>query len=172
MEPMKSRALTLNNKSRSDRRPVSAGGVPVLVAPPANNYFARITDELAGIRAQLDEFAGIRVQLEQVLTEVRALQQTRLPAPSEQLVELCAAIAGVFEARPFTAARVLEASLDDDRDSVRLCQAIIAVIGHKPSVGRLTRVLSRSRGTFGSWRIMLQKPHSRDGRVFTIEHIP
>ena len=162
MEPMKSRALTLNNKSRSDRRPASAGGVPVLVAPPANNYFARITDELAGIRAQL----------EQVLTEVRALQQTRLPAPSEQLVELLAAIAGVFEARPFTAAQVLEASLDDDRDSVRLCQAIIAVIGHKPSVGRLTRVLSRSRGTFGSWRIMLQKPHSRDGRVFTIEHIP
>ena len=159
---MKSRALTLNNKSRSDRRPASAGGVPVLVAPPANNYFARITDELAGIRAQL----------EQVLTEVRALQQTRLPAPSEQLVELLAAIAGVFEARPFTAAQVLEASLDDVRDSVRLCQAIIAVIGHKPSVGRLTRVLSRSRGTFGSWRIMLQKPHSRDGRVFTIEHIP
>ena len=102
--------------------------------------------------------------------EVRCLRQERQPASSAILEELCGAIYGTNGRQPFTSSTILEWVINKpDKNTEGLCNTIINATGPKPNPNRLSRLLTRACGTYGPWRLMLDKARSNDGKLFRIE---
>ena len=114
------------------------------------------------------ELAELKFLVQQIRVEIRELRNQRLPASVESLTALLGAIHQVFGDAPFAAAWLLEAAIDGDPDSVRLRETLIQILGPKPTVGKLSRLLRRSGGRFGSLRLTIAQQHSRDGNLYVV----
>ena len=117
------------------------------------------------------ELADIRILMAQLLGEVAALRQERLPASFESIEALLGAIHEVFGDAPVAAAWILEGATEGDPDSLRLRNAILHVAGTRPTVAKLSRLLSRSVGMFGNLRLTLKQRHTREGNLFSVTDV-
>ena len=113
----------------------------------------------------------IKGQLDLILSEVRALRQDRLPASEGDVEALLGATYIFYPDSPFTSAWLLECAVDPDPDSLTLRKAITGGIGRKATVNRLSRFLRRSVGTYGTFRLEIVDPHSRDGCLFRVTDV-
>lgn len=118
-----------------------------------------------------DDIQEIKELLNTLISEVQSLRCERLPANSEDIETLLKSVFEFFPGTPFTAAWLLEYSLDGDPQSVSLYRAIKAAIGSKPTVNRLSRFLRLSAGTYSNYRLDLMNEHSRDGAIFRVVKI-
>jgi hypothetical protein len=108
----------------------------------------------------------------ELTSEVRCLRRDRQPASSEILEELCAAIYAACGCQPFTSSTVLGWVIEEpDKNTERLLNAIINATGPDPDPNTLARLMTRSCGTCGPWRLMLHKARSNQGKLFRIEKL-
>ena len=70
-------------------------------------------------------------------------------------------------ALPFAAAFALDSCLDTHPDAQTLQGAIIGCLA-TPTVPKLSRLLAKSCGTIGRYRLGLIDAHSRDGKLFQV----
>lgn len=114
------------------------------------------------------QFQELKGLLNVLIKEVRALRCERLPANGKDIETLLKSAFEFFPGTGFTSSWLMEYSIDSSPESVQLFEAIKAAIGHKPTVNRLSRFLGKSVGTYGSYRLEIIEPHSRDGCLFCV----
>lgn len=118
--------------------------------------------------SQLEEIKDL---LHILISEIQELRKERLPASPENIEVMLAALFVIFSNSEFTAAWILETSLDNDPDAVRLLRAISETIGKRPTVQRLSRFLKQVIGTYNDYRLEIANHHGRDGTTFIINVI-
>lgn len=102
--------------------------------------------------------------------ELLTIRRERLPASSEILTELCAAIYGVKGRNPFSSGELFEwATTGVDERTARLAQAVRRATGPDPEVQPLARLLSRACGLCGPWHLTLYRARSNRGKLYRIE---
>jgi hypothetical protein len=119
------------------------------------------------IPAMLAQLAALRSAIEALTREVRELRGRR-QEDEVQFSALLGANFRVFNGTEFTAAWLLEACLDADPDSQNLHHALMACVGQRPTIRKLARLLSRSTGRCGVWRLECTDHHSRDGAKYRV----
>ncbi len=104
----------------------------------------------------------MKATLDIILKELRELKMS-LRGNEPQITALLSAIYEIFAGAPFTAAWLLEESLDNPALSRHITNLM-----PDPTVKRLSGFLKRSTGGYGNYILSVTNKHSREGAMFRV----